>query len=87
MVDQTSYQRLIEKLLYLTVTRPDITFEVQTLSQFLQQPKRKHIEVALRIVKYVKYHLRQGILLSSNQSNTIIALCDADWVTCQSQAS
>nr|XP_016479842.1 PREDICTED: uncharacterized protein LOC107801087 [Nicotiana tabacum] len=49
-VDQTAYQRLIGKLLYLTVTRLDIIYGVQTLSQFLQQLKKSHMEVALRIV-------------------------------------
>ncbi|XP_075074614.1 uncharacterized protein LOC142162191 [Nicotiana tabacum] len=50
-VDQAAYQRLIGKLLYLTVTRPDISFGLQTLSQFLQQPRNFHMEAALRIIK------------------------------------
>ncbi|XP_070035464.1 uncharacterized mitochondrial protein AtMg00810-like [Nicotiana tomentosiformis] len=79
LVDQTFFQILIEKPLYLTVTRRDIAFGVQTLSQFLQQPKNSHMEVALRIVKYIKIHLGQGILLSSTQINTITTLCDAVW--------
>lgn len=54
LTDQTAYQRLIGKLLYLTVTRPEIAFGVQILSQFLQQPKKYHMEAALRIVRYVK---------------------------------
>ena len=37
--DVGQYQRVIGRLLYLTLTRPDIAFSVQTLSQFLQQPK------------------------------------------------
>ncbi|XP_070012283.1 uncharacterized mitochondrial protein AtMg00810-like [Nicotiana sylvestris] len=49
-----SYQKLIGKLFYLTITRPDISFAVQVLSQFMQHPKESHMEVALRIVKYVK---------------------------------
>ncbi|XP_019257854.1 PREDICTED: uncharacterized protein LOC109236086 [Nicotiana attenuata] len=78
LVDQTSLQRLIGKLLYLTVTRPDIAFGVQTLSQFLQQPKKSHIKAALRIVKYIKNQPGQGVLLSSSQINTITAFCDTD---------
>ncbi|XP_019252844.1 PREDICTED: uncharacterized protein LOC109231652 [Nicotiana attenuata] len=81
-VDQTAYQRLTGKLLYLTVTRPDISFRVQTLSQFLQQSKKSHMEAALRIVKYVKSSPGQGILLSSHHSNIVIAYCDADCATC-----
>lgn len=64
------------------MTRPDISFSIQTLSQFLQQPKRSHMDVALRIVKYIKQQPGQGILLSSNPNNEVTAYCDADWAAC-----
>ncbi|XP_070003515.1 uncharacterized mitochondrial protein AtMg00810-like [Nicotiana sylvestris] len=54
LADQKAYQRLVGKLLYLTMTRPNISFSVQTLSQFLQQPKRSHMEATLRVVSYIK---------------------------------
>ncbi|XP_018622559.1 secreted RxLR effector protein 161-like [Nicotiana tomentosiformis] len=80
--DPGKYQRLLGKLLYLTVTRPDIAYSVQTLSQFIQKPKRSHMEAAQRVVKYVKGQPGQGILLSSRNENTITAYCDADWAAC-----
>ncbi|XP_019238472.1 PREDICTED: uncharacterized protein LOC109218551 [Nicotiana attenuata] len=78
LLDLGAYQRLIGKLLYLTVTRPDLAFCVQTLSQFLQQPKRSHMEATMRIVRYVKNHPGQGGLLSSNNKGTLEAYYDAD---------
>ncbi|XP_019230482.1 PREDICTED: uncharacterized protein LOC109211400 [Nicotiana attenuata] len=75
----TPYQKLIGKLLYLTMTRPNISFSVQTPSQFLQKSKKSHIESALRIVKYIKNSRGQGILLSSTCNNTIAAYYDAYW--------
>nr|XP_016462992.1 PREDICTED: uncharacterized mitochondrial protein AtMg00810-like [Nicotiana tabacum] len=66
----------------LKILIPDITYGVQTLSQFLQQPKKSHMEAALRIVKYVKNNPGQGILLSSQYNTTITAYCDADWAAC-----
>ncbi|XP_015169785.1 uncharacterized mitochondrial protein AtMg00810-like [Solanum tuberosum] len=80
--DQRAYQRLIGKLLYLTMTRPDITFSVQTLSQFLQDPKKSHMEAALRVVRYVKNQPVLGILLSSSLEEKISAYCDADLAAC-----
>ncbi|XP_075092381.1 uncharacterized protein LOC142172615 [Nicotiana tabacum] len=79
LADLTSYQRLIDKLLYLIMTRLDISFSVQTLSPFLQRPKKSHMEATLRVVKYIKNSPGQGILLSSKLNNTISAYCDADW--------
>ncbi|XP_019227561.1 PREDICTED: uncharacterized protein LOC109208860 [Nicotiana attenuata] len=81
--DPSVYQRLIGKLLYLTVTRPNLAFSVQVLSQFLQQPKRSHMEAAMRVVKYVKNHPGQGILMSSKTTGTSEGFCDADWAVCQ----
>ena len=69
-------------MLYLTLTRPDIAFSVQTLSQFLQQPKKSHWEAALRVMKYVKREPGLGILLSSTRTNRLTVFCDADWASC-----
>nr|XP_009770392.1 PREDICTED: uncharacterized protein LOC104221105 [Nicotiana sylvestris] len=45
------YQRLVVQLLYLAITRPDICFAVQVLSQFMQHPKQSHLPTALRVSK------------------------------------
>ncbi|XP_055814369.1 uncharacterized mitochondrial protein AtMg00810-like [Solanum dulcamara] len=82
LTDQSAYQRLIGKLLYLNMTRPDISFSTQTLSQFLNQPKKSHMDAALRIVRYLKRQPGQGILLSSHSNNQVSAYCDADWAAC-----
>lgn len=42
IVDPTKYRRFVGRLLYLTVTRPDIAFNLQYLSQFMQEPKQSH---------------------------------------------
>lgn len=52
--DVVGYQKLIGKLIYLTITRPDICFDVQVLSQFMQKPKQSHLEAAMRVVRYLK---------------------------------
>ena len=80
--NKEQYQSLVGKMLYLTLTRPDIAFSVQTLSQFLQQPKKSHWEAALRVMKYVKREPGLGILLSSTRTNTLTVFCDADWASC-----
>ncbi|WMV17319.1 hypothetical protein MTR67_010704 [Solanum verrucosum] len=80
--DVTAYQRLIERLLYLTTTRPDISFAVQLLSQFMQKPKVSYWETCLRLVRYIKGCPGQGILLSSTPSTQLEAFCDSDWASC-----
>jgi hypothetical protein len=59
--DVGQYQRLVEKLIYLTVTRPDIAFTVSLVSQFMHAPKTTHLEAIDRILRYVKGSPGQGI--------------------------
>lgn len=42
------------RLLYLTMTRVNISVAVQTFSQFMHAPKQSHMEAALRVVRYIK---------------------------------
>ncbi|KAE8690040.1 hypothetical protein F3Y22_tig00110929pilonHSYRG00026 [Hibiscus syriacus] len=76
------FQRLIGRLIYLTHTRLDITFVVHHLSRFMQQPKKTHLEAALRIVKYLKKEPGHGILLKKTNNNQLSAYCDCDWASC-----
>lgn len=72
------YQRLVGKLLYLTITRLDISYVVQSLSQFMHAPKRSHYEAALHIVRYIKNQLGLGLLMSSKGDEKVEAYCDFD---------
>ena len=52
--DPGRYRRLVGKLNYLTNTRPDISFPVSVVSQFLQSPCDSHWDVVIRILRYIK---------------------------------
>lgn len=80
--DPTRYQRLIGKLTYLTITRPDITYSVSTLSQFIQDPKLHHFKATLRLLQYLKAAPGQGLLFPLNSQLHLIGYCDADWARC-----
>lgn len=80
--DPTAYRRLIGKLLYLTSTRPDISFSVQQLSQFMGKPTHLHHEAAIRVLRFIKQSPARGLLFPSSSALQIKAFCDSDWATC-----
>ncbi|RVW74646.1 Retrovirus-related Pol polyprotein from transposon RE1 [Vitis vinifera] len=59
--DLGRYRRLVGKLNYLTITRLDISFPVSVVSQFLQSPCDNHWDVVIRILRYIKGTLGQGV--------------------------
>jgi hypothetical protein len=52
--DPERYRRLVGKLIYLTITRLDISFAVGVVSQFMQSPHKDHWDAVIRILKYIK---------------------------------
>lgn len=80
--DPNTYRRLIGKLNFLRYTRPDISFSVPHLSQFLQNPQVPHIQAALHVLRYLLNDLAQGILLSNSSDFSLLGYSNSDWAAC-----
>ncbi|KAG7578260.1 Retrotransposon Copia-like N-terminal [Arabidopsis thaliana x Arabidopsis arenosa] len=80
--DPSHYRKLIGKLVYLTVTRPDICFAVNKLSQYLHAPREPHLVAAHRILRYLKNDPGQGVFYSATSSLSLRGFADADWSNC-----
>jgi len=65
--DPKRYRRLIGKLIILTVTRPDITFDVGVLSRFMHQHREAHWSAALKILVYIKSCPGKGLMYRKNE--------------------
>ena len=76
--DPRRYRRLVGKLNYLTITWPDISFPVSVVSQFLQSPFDSHWDAVIRILRYIKSTLDQGVLYKNRGHTQVIGYTDAD---------
>ncbi|XAR48372.1 Long-chain-fatty-acid--[acyl-carrier-protein] ligase [Bertholletia excelsa] len=74
--DPGRHRRLVGKLNYLTITRPNISFAVSVISQFLQSPRDSHWDAVVHILGYVKGTPGQGLLYKDNGHTQINNLWD-----------
>ncbi|XP_026436690.1 uncharacterized protein LOC113334696 [Papaver somniferum] len=75
----TLYRQLVGSLNYLTITRPDISHTVHIVSQFMSAPRSTHYAAVLRILRYIKGSIHQGLCFSSKSDLTLQAYLDSDW--------
>ncbi|XP_057756497.1 uncharacterized mitochondrial protein AtMg00810-like [Arachis stenosperma] len=80
--DPSHYRRLIGRLMYLTISRPDITFAVVKLAQFMSGPRLPHLNATHQVIRYLKAASGQGLLFSSKSKFNLTMYTDADWGGC-----
>ena len=73
------YQRLVGKLIYLTHTRPDISYAVSVVSQFMHDPSDRHMDAVNRILAYLKSSPGKGIMFSKHGHLDISGYTDSDF--------
>ena len=80
----SAYRKIIGSLMYIcTKTRPDISFIVCKLAQFVEKPMVIHWKAAKKVIQYLKGTANYGICYSSNELNNVIEVfSDADFAGC-----
>ncbi|KAK6124609.1 hypothetical protein DH2020_041650 [Rehmannia glutinosa] len=82
-VDQTRYRALIGSLLYLTASRPDITFAEGVCARFQSTPKESHMTAAKRILRYLKGCQEVGLCYPKEGGFKLIGYSDSDYAGCR----
>jgi len=78
-IDATRYRRTIGKLQYLSLTRPDISYTVNKLSQFMHVPTDEHWKVVKRVLRYLKETTSSGLHIIHSSDSNLYMYADADW--------
>lgn len=84
MADPHLYRSVVGALQYATLTRPDITYSVNKVCQFMSNPLETHWKAVKRILRYLKGTIYHGLLLRPAQPGAVFSLrayCDSDWAT------
>ncbi|GJY50437.1 retrovirus-related pol polyprotein from transposon TNT 1-94 [Tanacetum coccineum] len=82
-VDPTHYRGIIGTLMYLTASRPDLTFAVCMCARYQVKPTEKHLHAIKRIFKYLRGTVNRGLWYPMDFSIAITTYADADHAGCQ----
>ena len=77
-VDPSLYRSMIGSLLYLTASRPNISYSVGVCARYRANPKESHMTTLKRIIKYVKTTVEFGVWYSKDTSDVLAGYSDVD---------
>jgi histone deacetylase 1/2 len=77
--DGTRYRSVVGALQYLTITRPDLSYAVNRVCQFLHAPTTIHWTAVKRILRYIRYTIKMGLHIHKAAVPSLSAFSDADW--------
>ena len=82
LVNPTLYKQMMGCLKYLYNTRPNISYSVGLVSQFMDKPHHTHLIATKRILRYLKVTCNQGLLYINNKNyktKEVVEFTNSDW--------
>ncbi|CAN1345150.1 Retrovirus-related Pol polyprotein from transposon TNT 1-94 [Linum perenne] len=80
-LDPQLYRQIVGSLQYATITRPDITYAVNRVCQFMHSPTTSHWQAVKRILRYLNGTLSHSLQFKPTTADSLVAFSDAGWVS------
>ncbi|MCO5603022.1 hypothetical protein L7F22_057165 [Adiantum nelumboides] len=77
--DVTMYQQIVGSFIYLTISRPDLSYTIGLESQFMQLPRKPHLDVVRRTLRYVSAILDYALFYEASTELQLSGFTDANW--------
>jgi hypothetical protein len=84
-VDSTLYKQIVGSLMYLTATRPDMTFIVSLISRYIEHPIEMHLQATKRVLRYVKGTIGFGVFYKKGGNHELLGYTDSDYTGDQNE--
>ncbi|XP_057833780.2 secreted RxLR effector protein 161-like [Cryptomeria japonica] len=81
VVNESAFRQLVGSLIYLTATRPGLSFAVNYISRFLTAPKVDHWVAVKHVLRYVKDTSHFGLMYSRSHNPRLVGFTDSNWAS------
>ncbi|XP_056163923.1 secreted RxLR effector protein 161-like [Syzygium oleosum] len=75
------YKQIVGSLMYLIATRPDIMYGVSLISRYMEDPTKKHLQAAKRILHYLKGTASLGLFYKKGENSNLFGFTDSDYAS------
>jgi len=79
--DTIMYRRIVGSLIYMTITRPDLSYAVRVVSQFMETQRKPHLDAVRCILRYIKHTLQCGIFYETKSQLQVHGYTDVNWAS------
>lgn len=73
LLDPTMYRHLVGSLVYLTITKLDLSYAINFIRQFMSTPRHLHLAIVRRIIQYLQGTLNHGLYFPARNPLTLLA--------------
>jgi hypothetical protein len=77
--DTTMYKRIVGSLIYMIIIRLDLSYAIGVVSQFMETPRKPHLDAVRHILKYIKHTLECGIFYETQSQLQVHGYAYSDW--------
>ncbi|XP_019429920.1 PREDICTED: uncharacterized protein LOC109337405 [Lupinus angustifolius] len=77
--DPHRYRRLVDRLIYLTISRSGLSYFVKQLSLYMSKPMDLHYKAAMKVIQYLKSSPARGLFFLVDIDLRVTAFVDSDW--------
>jgi hypothetical protein len=79
--DATMYMKIVGNLIYMTITKPDLNYTIGLESQFMQVPRKPHLDGVRHTLRYVSATSDYGFFYEVSTELEVHGYVNADWVS------
>ena len=79
--DPTMYRCIVGTLIYMTIMRPDLSYVIGLVSQFIQTPRKPHLDVVRWIIRYINSTLDYGLFFQASREIQVTRYTNANWAS------
>ena len=77
--DPTMYKKMVGSLIYITISRPDLSYAVGLVSQYMQVPRKPHLDCVRHILRYLRATVDYALFYAADVPLHVYGYTDADW--------